>query len=62
MLLMVKEILYFTILIILHLLGDSMIGLNHNETFETVIIGDILFSSHYLIQRLFFLSYWIIYI
>ena len=48
---LMKKILYFTILIISHLLGDSLIGLNHNQTFEDARIGDIFFSRHYFIHR-----------
>ena len=50
---MKEEILYFVILILSHILGDSFIGINHNHSFEAARIGDILFSRHYLIQRLF---------
>ena len=50
---MKEEILYFVILILSHILGDSFIGINHNHSFEAARIGYILFSRQYLIQRLF---------
>ena len=48
-----KNYIYFVIIILSALLMDCLVGLNHNESFQVVRIGEENFSKHLLIHRFF---------